>query len=295
MERGGAPGRMDRRRFLAALAAGTTGGLGAFGAVACGRQPDATARAPLDRVGLQLYTVRGLMAQDAAATLRAVADIGYGEVETAGLFDLEPSRFRDALDAAGLVSPAAHVSIDALRAEPAAVLASAHALGQTWLVVPWIAAAERTPEGYRRFAADLNAFGRAAREDGLRAAYHNHDFEFEPLVEGRTGYDLLLAETDPALVDMELDLFWTVKGGRDPVALFEADPGRFPLWHVKDMRDPAGAQAMVDVGAGDIDFARILAHAGTAGLRHAFVEHDNPADPMESIRTGYTHLRRLMG
>ncbi len=299
---------MNRRRFLERLALGgagswalSTGGIGGLTLTASAVDdrftPDATpvAQAPLRPIGLQLYTVRGPLRDDLEGTLRAVATTGYAEVETAGLHGLEPARFRDLLDGVGLVSPAAHVGIEAIRDDTDGVLSSAAILGQRWVVVPSLAPAERTFEGYRRVAADLNAFGSAARDRGMRAAYHNHAFEFDPLPEGTTGFELLLEETDPDLVAVELDLFWAVRGGRDPVEIFQAAPGRFPLWHVKDMRDPEGAREMVTLGEGDIDFARILDHSDTAGLRHAFVEHDNPSDPMESVRAGYRHLRGLLG
>src|SRR5690606_15105937 len=117
----------------------------------------------------------------------------------------------------------------------------------------------------------------------LRFGFHIHATEFAPLPEGGTGYDILLAETDPALVDMELDLFWAVRGGHDPVDLFQQHPGRFALCHVKDMADMGGASEMVDVGAGEIDFARIFRLAEVAGLQHYFVEHDDPDDALSSV------------
>lgn len=280
---------MDRRNFLSTAAATALGGLGLS---AC-RERTSADGGSLDRVGLQLYTVRSRMERDAAATLRAVAEVGYREVETAGLFALTPAQFRSALDAAGLVSPAGHFGIDAVRQQPAELLAMARTLGQQWVVVPWLDEAERTADGYQRLADDLNRFGAAARDAGMRVAYHNHEFEFAPLGDGRTGYDVLLEATDPTLVDLELDLFWAVKGGRDPVELLTAHPGRFPLCHVKDMADIAGTQEMVPVGAGEIDFAAIFEHSEHAGLRHYFVEHDNPTDPIASIRTSYEHLRQL--
>lgn len=264
-----------------------------MGLAACREQTAGSGSRLLDPLGVQLYTVRDRMAQDVAATLRAVRDVGYREVETAGLFDLSAARFRAALDDAGLVSPAGHMPIDAVRQQPAEVLAVARALGQQWVVVPWLDEAERTADGYHRLADDLNRFAAAAREEGVRVAYHNHEFEFAALDDGRTGYDLLLDATDPSLVDLELDLFWAVKGGQDPVALFSEHPGRFALCHVKDMADIAGAQQMVAVGEGDIDFARIFAHAGQAGLRHFFVEHDEPRDPIANIRSSFEHLRQL--
>jgi sugar phosphate isomerase/epimerase len=281
---------LDRKAFLSTIAATSLAGLGLAG---CREQRAAAGSRALDPLGVQLYTVRDRMAQDVAGTLRAVADVGYREVETAGLFDLSPDQFRAALDAAGLVSPAGHFPIDAVRQGPAATLDVAQTLGQGWIVVPWLDEAERTADGYSRLADDLNSFAAIARDRDIRVAYHNHDFEFAPLDDGRTGYDLLLERTDPELVDLELDLFWTVKGGHDPIALFSAHPGRFALCHVKDMADTAGAQRMVPVGDGEIDFSRIFAHAAQAGLRHYFVEHDDPRDSIASIRTSFDHLQQL--
>ncbi|MBR9990777.1 MAG: sugar phosphate isomerase/epimerase [Gemmatimonadetes bacterium] len=281
---------MDRKNFLTTMAATALAGVGLS---ACRQGTSAAGGGRLDALGVQLYTVRGAMEQDVAATLGEVAAVGYREVETAGLFDLSPEQFRAALDAAGLVSPAGHFPIDAIREQPEATLVVARTLGQQWIVVPWLDPAERDAAGYQRLADDLNAFGAAARDAGIRVAYHNHDFEFEPLGDGRTGFDLLLSGTDPSLVDLELDLFWAVKGGHDPIALFAAHPGRFALCHVKDMADIAGSQEMVAVGEGEMDFAGIFAHAGQAGLQHYFVEHDNPSDPVASIRTSFEHLRQL--
>ena len=159
--------------------------------------------------------------------------------------------------------------------------------------MPWIDAGERTSlDGYRRVAADLNEIGARTAEAGVRLAYHNHAFEFETFGGDRSGYDVLLAETDPSLVVMEMDLYWTVHAGRDPAAYFERHPGRFPLFHLKD-RTPDGA--MADVGAGALDFGRVFALAARAGLRHAFVEHDEPEDALRSLRRSYGHLARLRG
>jgi sugar phosphate isomerase/epimerase len=283
--------RMHRRRFFGTVAAAGFGGLVLS---ACGR-PDSVRAAggAIDRIGLQLYTVRDRMQQDVAATLRTVGEVGYSEVETAGLFGHSPAQFRDLLDQAGLVSPAAHVQLNELRDDQEATFATAQTIGQRWLIVPWLEQGMRTPEGYQRVAAELNQAGAAAAQRGLRVGYHNHEFEFEALAGGRSGYDILLDETDAELVDMELDLYWAVHAGHDPVNLFERHPGRFRLCHVKDMADPQGEMRMVAVGEGDIDFARIFGHAENAGLEHFFVEHDNPDDSLESIRTSFGNLRQL--
>src|SRR3989475_4408761 len=130
-----------------------------------------------------------------------------------------------------------------------------------------------------------------AHDAGLQFAYHNHDFEFAR-TEGRLPYDVLIAETDPKLVQFEIDLYWMVKGGQDPLAYFARLPGRVPMVHVKDSAGPP-AHRMVDVGAGKIDFKKIFAQRDQAGIRHFFVEHDQPADPFASIRASCDYLKRL--
>ncbi len=280
---------LDRRTFLGALA----GGLAGWGLLACDRPASAVRGAAVGRRGVQLYTVRTLMERDVAGTLEQVAAIGYREVETAGLFDLTPAGFRDLLDRYGLVSPSSHTPLQALREDPDGSFEAAQTLNQEWVVVPFLDEEERTLEGFRRVAADLNRLGALARDRGLRMAYHNHDFEFKPLEGGGRGYDVITGDTDPSLVDLELDLYWVTRGGEDPVALFGRYPGRFALWHVKDMADRNGAQTMASVGQGEIDFPLIFSHADEAGLQHAFVEHDNPADPLASLRTSYQYLQQM--
>ncbi|HEU4564009.1 MAG TPA: sugar phosphate isomerase/epimerase [Gemmatimonadaceae bacterium] len=284
--RGAAMSRRELLRLLGAAAAlPVTSALAGFGAP----------RGAIAPLGIQLYTVRSALARDAAATLAALAGIGYREVELAGMHGLSARDFRALLDRNGLAAPSSHVGLDALgAAHRARTFDDAATLGNRWLVCPWLDPKERTADGYRRAAAALNDAAAAARGHGIRIAYHNHDFEHAPLADagGRTGYDLLLAECDPSLVAMEMDLYWMVKGGRDPVAYFERFPGRFPLVHAKDM---ARDGTMVDVGAGTIDFARILRHAGQAGIRHWFVEHDDPASPLASARASYEYLTKLRG
>ncbi len=244
---------------------------------------------PLERIGVQLYTVRKLMQADFAGTLEQVAAIGYKEVEFAGYFDNDPETVRTLLDRLGLTAPAAHVPIDLLRKDLPGVIETARIIGHHYVVCPWLAPEERVPKTYRENAAFFNRVGEACRKAGLVFAYHNHDFEFEPM-EGRMPYDLLLEETDSDLVKMELDLFWITRGGQDPLAYFKRYPGRFSLCHVKDMGEGG---KMVAVGQGHIDFAKIFAQASEAGLQHYFVEHDNPDDALASIRASYTYLSGL--
>lgn len=243
----------------------------------------------LGKIGVQLYTVRDLMKQDFAGTLEKVAKVGYQEVEFAGYFDNKPAEVRKLLDGLGLTAPAVHVGIDLLRDKLDATLETAKIIGHKYIVCPWLAPEERTLEKYKEHATLFNKAGEACKKAGLQFAYHNHDFEFEAQG-GKIPYDLLLAETDPKLVQMELDLFWIRKGGQDPLAYFEKHPGRFPLCHVKDM---VADEKMVEVGAGKIDFAQIFSHSKHAGLQHYFVEHDNPGDALQSITTSYQYLKKL--
>jgi len=274
---------IDRREFL-----GTMGVLAA-GAVLPACAPRVPRR--LDRIGLQLYTVRDLMSKDVEGTLAAVAGAGYTEVEFAGYFGKSPADIRAMLDRHGLTAPAVHTG-DITPDAWAKALDAAHVIGHQYIVVPWIPEERRkTLDDWKRVAADFNRAAATAQAAGLQFAYHNHDFEF-PLVEGRVPFDVLLAETDPKLVQLEIDLYWITKGGQDPLAYFARWPGRVPLVHVKDSLG-APDHKMVDVGAGTIDWRRIFARSAQAGIKHYFVEHDQPADPLASIKASCDYLKRL--
>lgn len=297
----GPAARMGRKQFLHVAGAGWgavwLAGCGGAGARPARRRTDAESadvgrgalNPPLERIGLQLYTVRSLMAEDVAGTLDSVAAIGYDEVEFAGYFGHDPAEVRRWLDGAGLSAPAAHVGIEDLAG--AGLEASAEAadiVGHRWLVLPWIGQEMRTHGGYRELAGMLNSAGAAVAPAGLRVAYHNHAFEFDALDEdGATGYAILLEHLDPSLVDLEIDFHWSAVGGADSAALLREHPGRFALCHVKDLTSDG---RMADVGAGEIDWAGLFALSGTAGLRHFIVEHDRPGDPLESIGASYRYL-----
>jgi sugar phosphate isomerase/epimerase len=250
-----------------------------------------------DRWGVQLYTVRDRMEEDLRGTLEAVAEMGYGEVEFAGLFGWSPSDVRALLDDLGLRAASSHYPMQAIRGDWEGALDVAEILGQSQVILPSLPADARTADGLRALAEELNRAGEAARARGLAFGFHNHDFEVTPLEgpsgseEGERPLDILLAGTDPALVSFQLDLFWAVAGGTDPVEWFRGHPGRFTSVHVKD-RSEAGE--MVSVGDGVLDFTRLLSvGAEVGGVRHAFVEHDRPDDSMASIRRGIEHLKTL--
>lgn len=286
---------MDRREFL--RLGGALGLTTAFGGLACARAANGAAAAdplfPLAAVGLQLYTVRTLMQQSVERTLAQVAAAGYPVVETAGLYGLEATTFRAMLDRAGLRTPSGHWPLEQLEGSDA-LFATARTLGQEWIVVPSVPREARgSLAAYEALADRFNRLGERCRAAGFHFAYHNHDAEFERFGGVAPAFDTLLARTDPALVSFELDVYWAYKAGENPVRYFERYPGRFALCHVKDGTAPP-ERRMADVGAGAIDFRALFAASRAAGLRYAFVEHDQPADALASIRASHDHLARLL-
>jgi sugar phosphate isomerase/epimerase len=252
--------------------------------------------------GFELYTARSLLARDFEGTLRAIAALGYREVEGSDLFGRSPAEARRRLDAHGLRAPSWHTFLDpADEAALAAAIERAATLGARFLVAATaqelvsfgpkgVALREDLPAaGYRAIAAFLGRAGERCAAGGLRFAYHNHHVELREVEPGRSGLELLLAETDPAHVGFELDLCWTVAGGADPRALFARHPGRFPLCHAKDT-NARGED--LDVGAGIVDFDAILADAELAGIEHVFVERDTEEDPLRTAQRGHARLAR---
>ena len=287
---------MDRRTFLGTMTAAT---------LLTRRLGFAADDHKIDKIGLQLYTVRDLMKQDFDGTLSKVAAVGYKEVEFAGYFDHSPKDVRAAVDRHGLTAPSAHIDYKNLGDKFPEVIEAAKVVGHEYLVNPWIdEEIRKQPDGWKQAAETFNRAGEACKKAGIQFAYHNHWFEFLP-VNGKLPYDLLLTECDPNLVKMELDLCWITVGGQDPLRYFDRYPGRFPLVHVKDVKrvppvTAGGAQDfgssmkdMTEVGGGIIDWKKIFAQSDKAGIKHYFVEHDNPKKPLESIKKSYDYLARL--
>jgi len=288
---------MDRRTFLGTMTAAT---------LLTRRLGFAADDRKIEKIGLQLYTVRDLMKQDFDGTLAKVAATGYKEVEFAGYFDRSPKDVRAAVDRHGLTAPSAHIDYKSLSDDKfPAVIEAAKVVGHEYLVNPWIEEEIRKqPDAWKHAAETFNHAGEACKKAGIQFAYHNHWFEFLP-VNGKLPYDLLLTECDPNLVKMELDLCWITVGGQDPLKYFDRYPGRFPLVHVKDVKrvppvTAGGAQDfgssmkdMTEVGSGIIDWKKIFAQSDKAGIKHYFVEHDNPKKPLESIKTSCDYLAQL--
>lgn len=244
----------------------------------------------LKSIGVQLYTLRSILDKDFEGVLKKLAALGYKEFEFAGYYERKPKELRKFLDDLGVKASSTHQGLAVFEQKLDWILETATTLGHKYVVCPWLTPEMRTSiDTYKKLAASFNKFGEACNKAGVHFAYHNHDFEFET-VDGQIPFDVLLAETDPKLVHMELDLYWIAKAGKDVFAYFDKAPGRYALCHVKDM-DADGK--MVDVGKGKIDFGKIFAQAQKAGLQHFIVEHDSPSDPIQSVAASIQHLKAL--
>lgn len=265
---------------------------------------DALAAAP-QKVGLQLYTLRDLMAKDPKGTLKHVAEIGYKEVESFGyadgkFFGMTPVEYKAVLSDLGLSAPSTHYTTGKVMKGTGTLtngwqqaVDDAATLGQKYMVCAYLFPAERTKiDDYKEFADLFNKSAELCKKAGMQFCYHNHDFEFKEL-DGQLPFDLLLSKTDAKLVQIELDLYWATFANQDPVALFKKHPGRFPLWHVKDMEKTA-ERAFAPVGTGSIDFQRIFNARKTAGMTHYFVEQDVcKIPPLEAIAISYKNVGKL--
>ena len=246
----------------------------------------------LTDIGVQLYTVRAELAQDFEGTLKRIAEMGYTQVEFAGLYKREPEDIKVLIDEFGLDAVSMHVQLSSIRNDPNGVIDDAKALGVDFVVLPFLPPlfGNNDPAKWNDWIDTMNAFGRKASEHGLSFAYHNHAFEFEPN-DGVSLYDAMFERIDREHVQFELDLYWVAKAGYDPRQYFDAYPGGFPLFHVKDMGGERNE--IVDVGDGVIKFAEIFELNGVSGARYFIVEHDNSDDPMATLERSIQHLQDL--
>ncbi len=279
----------NRRDFLKTTAAFTAATM-IFPMAAC---------APEKKViGLQLYTVRDKIQQDLKGTLEKLAKIGYNSVEAAGysaadgtFYGMELKPFIELLNGLGMPLNSSHTVFELDSAEK--VIADAAEAGAKYIIYPYLSDQFRTNlDGWKATAGKFNKMGEIAKKNGIKFGYHNHAFEFEKM-EDQIPFDLLLNETDPSLVTFELDLYWITRGGFDPIDYFKKFPGRFQLWHVKDMVK-TDDMFFAPVGSGRMDFARIFAEKETAGMEYFFVEQDSfkDLDPMESVELSFNYLNQ---
>jgi sugar phosphate isomerase/epimerase len=262
----------------------------------------------IQKVGVQLYTVRDLMKKDFEGTIAKVAATGYKEVEFAGYFDHSPKDVRTILEKNGLTAPSCHVSLDVVQNQWPQTIEAAKTIGQSFIVCPFIdEKVRKSPDGWKKVIDTFNKAGDASKKAGIQFAYHNHWWEFSPDANlgGKLPYEYLLDSTDANLVKMEMDLGWASVAGQDPVSWFKRYPGRFQLVHVKDFKElpkvsPAQLATfhgddlikndMVAPGSGCIDWKRIFASSDLAGIQHYFLEHDQPKDPWVTLADGYKYL-----
>ena len=244
-------------------------------------------------IGIQLYTVRELFAKDPMGTLEQVAAIGYREVEYGGggYDKMDHAALRKTMERLGLTSPSIHVGYEALASDFDGAVAMTKALGADTLIVPYMGEAHRSAESWKAAVADFNRYAERLKKAGLGFAYHNHDFEFTLKPGGTSLFDTLIADADPALVQIELDLFWAVAAGEDSKAIIRRLAGRIYAYHVKD-RTAEGK--MTSVGKGVIDFADIFTLNAVAGVKHFYVENDqSPAPYLPDITASFSALSHL--
>jgi sugar phosphate isomerase/epimerase len=244
------------------------------------------------------------MAKDPVATLARVAQIGYNSVEGATytgdekFYGMSVAGFKKVLSDNDLVMYSSHYLLGeggkikgTMMNDWDKAVDDAAAVGLKYMICAWLQPSERgSLDHYKQVGEDLNKAGEVCKKAGIQLCYHNHNFEFIQ-ENGKYPYDTLLSTTDKNLVKMEMDMYWMTKAKQDPIALFNEHPGRFPLWHLKDM-DNKPDQMFTEVGSGIIDFKKIFAHANKADLKYFFVEQDIcPGDPYDSIAKSYHYIK----
>jgi sugar phosphate isomerase/epimerase len=284
---------MARRDFINAVAVVGAGMMVGGCVTELGEADIATGGRKLDRIGIQLWTVRSLFKQDPVAMMKMLGATGFNQIEFANLepLPIAPRELRTIADDLGITFPSSHFNPPIFFETPQKAIDIAGELGCKFVVNSWIDEKDRTKAGYYSQAERFNKVGADMRTAGFRYGFHNHQFEFAKMDGDKTGYDILLQNTDPALVEMELDMYWVVDGGADIMDLLNRYPGRFKLAHIKD-RTADGR--MVNVGEGVIDWKSVIAKSTDVGIEYFFVEHDEPVAPISAaVATSYTYLRSL--
>ena len=259
------------------------------------------------KMGLQLYSLRDVIMKDVAGTLKQVASFGYKELETYGygegkLFGMPVKEFASLVRGLGMNVNSGHYGTG--QGNPAAIgtlvndweraVADAKEAGQAYMNIAYLQDSERkTLDDYKKVCGLINKAAEVCKKYGIRLGYHNHAFEFDK-IDGQVPYDLMLKELDAKNVSMEMDLYWVVNAGQDPLQYFAKYPGRFEQWHVKDM-DKANKNQQVNVGTGRIDFKPIFAKASQAGLKQFYVEQEAyPIGPVESVKACAEFVKTLI-
>jgi len=250
--------------------------------------------------GIQLYSLRHQLQKDVPGSLKHIRDAGYTDVETAGFYRMTPDDFRKELDKAGLKCTGMHSGDDnRFRNQLDAIIAEAKVFKPDYVLSPWVQEARRKDaEGCKRIAAEFNEWGKKLQAAGFRFAFHNHDAEFQPLG-NTTAMDIFIQETDPSLVDFELDLYFVTKVGLLPQEYLKKYPGRFKLVHMKDIAKDAAPgfgelpdSSIVPLGDGQIDWPKTLAAATEVGVKYWYVEDESETAP-EGIKQSFQYLKTV--
>lgn len=251
-------------------------------------------------VGLQLYTLRDTITKDPKGVLQKVAGFGYKELETFAyndgqIFGMPFAEFGTFVKGLGMKVTSGHYGLDMIKGDKwEKAVTDAKSIGQEYVVCPYLNEPERKSiDDYKRICASLNKGGEVAVKNGMKFGYHNHAFEFDTL-DGQIPYDVMLAELDPKYVSLEMDIFWVVNAGRDPLQYFQKYPGRFHQWHVKDM-DKADKNRNADIGTGTIDWKAIFAKAKQSGMKHFYIEQETyPGEPIDSVGASIKYLKTIL-
>jgi len=284
---------MKRREFVQTASFAAAGLLSLPSFMAAGK-------AKKKALGLQLYTLRDTIGQNPKDVLEKVASFGYKTLETYGynngkIFGLEFQEFGKFINGLGMSVTSGHYGLGMIKGDTwQKAIDDANKVGQEYMVVPYINEPERKSiDDYKRICADLNKAGEVCNNNGIRFGYHNHAFEFEQM-EGQVPFDLMLKELDHKNVGLEMDIFWVINAGHDPLKYFAAYPGRFEQWHVKDM-DKADRNRNADVGTGTIDYKPIFAKAKLSGMKRWYVEQESyPGEPIKSAEACARFMKTIL-
>ncbi|WP_299163756.1 sugar phosphate isomerase/epimerase [uncultured Eudoraea sp.] len=243
--------------------------------------------------GVQLYSFRNEMAKDAIATLKQIASLGFKEIETARsqkghYYGLGPAEMKSVCDDLDMNLKSGHVHLDDKWQQ---TMEEAVESGQEYLICSSMPSEGQNVDNYKKVAEEFNKAGEACKKLGLKFGYHNHEYEFET-ENNQVLYDVLLSNTEGDLVHMELDLGWVVVAGKDPLDYFKKYPGRFPLWHLKDM--DMNKKESTEFGKGGLDIPSMMAHKKASGVKHIFIEQEEYAsNPLESMKHNMAYLKNL--
>ena len=286
--------QQNRRRFIK-IAGGATAGL-ALSNLSSGFLFDADEAKKIKKYGIQLYTLRDDMPKDPKGVLKQLASFGYKQIESyeggKGMFwGMSNTDFKKYLDDMGMKIVSSHCDINKDFEKKAA---DASAIGMKYLICPW-KGPQKSLDDFKKFADEFNQKGEICRKNGIRFAYHNHDYTFKSM-DGQLPQDVLMKGTDASLVDYEMDIYWVVTGGHDPIEWVKKYPNRFTLCHAKDrIKDAKDGFASCTLGEGSIDFSSILKQARKNGMEYFIVEQEryDGTTPLKAAEANAAYMKKV--